>query len=179
MDYYATLRGVDKYEHVEALCERLKEHMEVVEEILEEIRVELQWGVRNGRIRIVSMAADPCAKDMRINEADQPTYCPDCDTEVPSLAEAIRRGWADLRERDGGFHGTCPECVANSSDLADADARDAGTTISTRCDAEPALSSQAKCVGQTVVEMNEPASDGGQIPDCDEQTNKRPPGRLF
>ena len=97
--------AVSKLEHLEAICQRLDERLEVVEEILEEIRIDVQWGVRNGRIRIVSMAADPCAADMRLNEAAQPTYCPDCDTEVPSLTEAIRQGWADLREREGGFLG--------------------------------------------------------------------------
>ena len=103
------------------LHDRLSDHMQVVEDILEEIREEVLWGVRNGRIRIVSMAADPCAEDMRLNEADQETLCPDCETELPNLAEAIRRGWTDLRQNDTGFLGTCQECAENNSDLDEAD----------------------------------------------------------
>jgi hypothetical protein len=70
------------------------------------------------------MAADPCAKDMRLNEADQVTRCPDCETELPNLAEAIRRGWTDLRQHETGFLGTCPECAKNNGDLDEADADD-------------------------------------------------------
>jgi hypothetical protein len=132
--------------------------MQVVEDILDEIRDEVQWGVRNGRIRIVSMAADPCAEDMRLNEADQATTCPDCETELPNLAEAIRRGWTDLRQREAGFLGTCPECIRNKKDLNEADEEDVGTTICTHCDAEAGPPTQATDQGWTRIQSNEPAS---------------------
>jgi hypothetical protein len=170
----------DRMREVELLSQlhdRLNEHMRVVEDILEEIRDEVQWGVRNDRIRVVSMAADPCADDMRLNEADQVTMCPDCETEVPNLAEAIRRGWTDLRQHSAGFLGRCPDCARNNSALDEADARDAGTTICAHCDAETESPSQAKDQGWTKIQTNEPASHVGECPGC--QTDEREPGRLF
>ena len=94
------------------LHDRLTEHMRVVEDVLEEIRVDLQWGVRNGRVRIVSMAADPCADDMRLNEATGATVCALCDAETDSLAEAMRQGWTQFqRDKPGTFLGVCPGCA--------------------------------------------------------------------
>jgi hypothetical protein len=55
------------HEHVDRTVEELKETMDVIRQVLE-IREELQWGVRNNRVRVVTVAADSAADDMRLND---------------------------------------------------------------------------------------------------------------
>jgi hypothetical protein len=174
------LLAMSEAEPLSQLHDRLDEHMRLVEDILEEIRVEVQWGIRNGRIRIVSMAADPCAQDMRINEADQPAYCPDCDTEVRSLAEAIRRGWTDLREREGGFLGRCPECATDNSELDEGDARDVKRREATKCgsrDARDPSFRERLRQGRDSLRKADHDHDERSVGCQDDQG--RAPGRLF
>ena len=73
----------------------LHETMKVIADVLEEIRVELQWGIRNDRVRLTSMDIDPTAKDMRINEVDvleQGITCRDCEAEH-TLRNALALNW--------------------------------------------------------------------------------------
>jgi len=63
------------------LQDRLNEHMQLVEDILDEIRTDLQWGIRNDRIRIVSFSIDPCADDFKVNSIPRQT--------VDKLREAL------------------------------------------------------------------------------------------
>lgn len=91
----------------------LNETMKVIADVLEEIRVELQWGIRNDRVRLTSMATDPTAKDMRINEVDvleQTITCSDSEAEH-TLRNALALNWnPNLIRQDGGFTGQCPTC---------------------------------------------------------------------
>jgi hypothetical protein len=57
-----------EHERLAEAIEELNETMDVIRQILDEIREELQWGVRNNRVRIVTMAANPGADDMRLNQ---------------------------------------------------------------------------------------------------------------
>jgi hypothetical protein len=166
------------------LLTKLNEQAEVIADLLDEIRTELQWGVRNRRIRIISMAADPCADDMRINEADQVTYCADCDTEVLNLAEAIRQGWTQLREGDGGFLGTCPGCAENNRVLDEAKPKDAETaaaisdvTKCESCEAEVESPPAALKAGWDTLGKGEHFHTG-RCPGCQEAQNPEK-GQLF
>jgi len=57
-------------EYRTAAIEALTEHLQVVEDVLDEIRTELQWhnnNVRDQIFQLTSMSRDPAAKDFKVN----------------------------------------------------------------------------------------------------------------
>ncbi|MBL9084996.1 MAG: hypothetical protein JNK76_24545 [Planctomycetales bacterium] len=102
--------------------ERLTQHVQVVQEILDEIREELQWAVRNQQpIRLDripqtlqewSARLNPERRSLAIEEL---LTCQSCDRECDSLRAALEEGWENLVRHDGpswNFLGMCPECLA-------------------------------------------------------------------
>ena len=65
---------VDEYRT--AAIEALTEQLQVVEDVLDEIRTELQWHNNNARgqiFHLTSMSLDPAAKDLKLNAVPQET----------------------------------------------------------------------------------------------------------
>lgn len=63
-------------EYRTAAIEALTEQLQVVEDVLDEIRTELQWhnnNVRGEIFHLTSMSLDPAAKDMRLNAVPKET----------------------------------------------------------------------------------------------------------
>jgi len=57
-------------EYRTAAIEALTEQLQVVEDVLDEIRTELQWhnnNVRSGIFQLTSMSLDPAAKEFKVN----------------------------------------------------------------------------------------------------------------
>ena len=79
-----------EHERLAQAIEELNETMNVIRQILDEIREELQWGVRNDRIKLVTMAADPAADDMRLNDPPAQT--------AESLAASLREAPVSQRQ---------------------------------------------------------------------------------
>lgn len=124
-----------------AAVESLTEQVRVVTDILDEIRDELQWAVRNRQpLRIDRLTIS--AKDWRARlSPSQPEpmketiMCLSCNVESPpSVAIAIQQGWTELVREDGSewnYLGTCPICTARE--------RQAPNESSTYCCDKPEL----------------------------------------
>ncbi len=104
-------------DHSEALADntaalvRLEQQLEVVRDILDEIREEVQWAIRNERPiridRITATAQEWAARMLPERKPVDPTmtiYCAECGIEA-NLTEALEQGWEQLT-------GGCPDCLA-------------------------------------------------------------------
>jgi hypothetical protein len=128
-----------------AAVERLAEHVQVVQDILDEIREELQWAVRNHEpIRLDRIPQTVQEWSVRLNpERRYPAIpelltCDSCDSQCDSLQEALQEGWEGLRRDDGrswNFLATCPTCL--EEERAEATRGESTGPAEERSDVEP------------------------------------------